>query len=175
MLKNSIQTSPTKRIIGIDPGTVLCGFGIVEKNAHGLLALPAQAGLRYGCIRNAAGGSIDQKLLHLNRELKTLLRRSRPDLLALEKVFFFKNAKTVIDVARAQGVILAAAAELNVPIVEFTPLEVKQAVTGYGRAEKAQIQNMTKRLLNLKEVPRPDDAADALALAICAAHSVQYS
>lgn len=162
--------SPLKRvIIGIDPGTVLCGFGIVEKNAQGLLAL------RYGCIRNMTSISIDQKLLHLNRELKKLLRRSRPDLLALEKIFFFKNAKTVIDVARAQGVILAAAAELNVPVVEFTPLQVKQAVTGYGRAEKAQIQTMTARLLNLKEIPRPDDAADALALAICAAHSVKYS
>lgn len=169
MLKNFIQTPPTKQIfLGIDPGTSITGFGVVEKNSQGISAL------HYGCIRNGANEPIEKKLLKIENELINLLKEYEPQTLAIEKLFFFKNAKTVIDVSRAQGVIISAATRLNIPFVEFTPLEVKQAVSGYGRADKQQVQKMVKALLRLKEIPQPDDAADALAIAICAAHSVKY-
>src|SRR3972149_1146456 len=157
MLKKFIQTPPIKKVIlGIDPGTSIIGFGFIEKRGGGLFPLT------YGCIKNPANEPIEKKLL----------KEHRPEILAIEKIFFFKNAKTIIDVSRAQGVILLAAARFKIPIFEFTPLEVKQAVSGYGRAEKQQVQKMVRLILRLKEIPKPDDAADALAIAICAANSV---
>ncbi|OGD43099.1 crossover junction endodeoxyribonuclease RuvC [Candidatus Azambacteria bacterium RIFCSPLOWO2_02_FULL_46_11] len=168
MLKKFIQTPPIKKVIlGIDPGTSIIGFGFIEKRAGGLFPLT------YGCIKNPANEPIEKKLLKLEKELEELLKEHRPEILAIEKIFFFKNAKTIIDVSRAQGVILLAAARFKIPIFEFTPLEVKQAVSGYGRAEKQQVQKMVRLILRLKEIPKPDDAADALAIAICAANSVR--
>lgn len=167
MLKKSIQTPIKKIILGIDPGTSIIGFGLVEKRAGSLFPLT------YGCFKNPANEPIEKKLLKLANELEELLTKHKPEILAIEKIFFFKNSKTIVDVSRAQGVILLAAAKFKIPIFEFTPLEIKQAVSGYGRAEKQQIQKMVRLILKLNEIPKPDDAADALAIAICAANSVR--
>ncbi len=153
-------------IIGIDPGTSLIGYGLVQKNDNRLKILD------FGCLKTAKGDSLGQKLSAINRGVEKLIKKFQPDLLAAESLFFFKNLKTAIDVSQARGVVVFTAAKMAVPFCEFTPLEVKQAVTGYGRAEKSQIQKMVKIILNLSEIPRPDDAADALAVAICAAHSL---
>lgn len=168
MLKKFIQTPPIKKVIlGIDPGTSIIGFGFIENRGGALFPLA------YGCIKNPANEPIEKKLLKLEKELEKLLEEHKPKILAIEKIFFFKNAKTIIDVSRAQGVILLAAAKFKIPVCEFTPLEVKQAVSGYGRAEKQQVQKMVRLILRLKEIPKPDDVADALAIAICAANSVR--
>jgi crossover junction endodeoxyribonuclease RuvC len=152
-------------ILGIDPGTAILGYGCVrtEKNKNSVLG--------YGCLKTDKNLAAAERLKKLYQGLTKLLKNFRPDFVAVEEIFFFKNAKTVIQVSQARGVAILAAANLGIPILEFTPLQVKQAVSGYGRAEKQQIQKMVKLLLNLKEIPRPDDAADALAIAICAAHS----
>ncbi|MDP1629001.1 MAG: crossover junction endodeoxyribonuclease RuvC [bacterium] len=152
-------------IIGIDPGTGLVGYGVIQKKDNRLQALD------YGCIKTSKNETLGRRLLAIHRDIKNLIKKFKPDLLAAESLFFFKNLKTAINVSQARGVIVFAAAEFDVPFCEYTPLEVKQAVTGYGRAEKMQIQKMVKAILNLSEIPKPDDAADALAVAICAAHS----
>lgn len=150
--------------MGIDPGTAIQGYGCIraEKNKNDLIS--------YGCLKTPKNLNDATRLKILYRGLVKLIKKFKPDYLAIEEIFFFKNSKTVISVSQARGVAILAAANLNVPVVEFTPLQVKQAVSGYGRAEKQQIQKMVKLLLALKEIPQPDDAADALAIAICAAH-----
>jgi len=154
-------------ILGIDPGTAITGFGLIEKNKSNLKLL------KYGCIKTSVDLSTAERLVVLNKELEKLLKKHKPGAIAVEDIFFFKNLKTAIKVSQARGVILFTAANLNIPIYEYTPLQVKQAVTTYGRAEKIQVQKMVKILLNLKEIPKPDDAADALAIAICCAHSIR--
>ena len=153
------------KILGIDPGTAIMGYGLVEENHKGLTSLT------YGCLRTEKGQPAAARLLKLFLGLEELLGRLKPDGVAVEKLFFASNAKTALSVGEARGAILLCAARAEVKIAEYTPLEVKQAVTGYGRAEKKQVQQMVMTLLKLKEIPKPDDAADALALAICHLHS----
>ncbi|MBE6753949.1 MAG: crossover junction endodeoxyribonuclease RuvC [Ruminococcaceae bacterium] len=153
-------------ILGIDPGYATVGFGFVRYNA------PRFAAGQYGAIITPAGDPFEKRLETIYDSVCTLIDRNHPDAVAVEKLYYANNAKTVIGVAEARGVILLAARQKGVPIYEYTPLQVKQAVTGYGQAFKAQVQEMTRRLLCLKSVPKPDDTADALAIAIC--HAQNY-
>ena len=153
------------RILGIDPGYAIVGFGALEADGSSLSAL------RHGAITTQAHAPFEDRLLEVYTDLCTLMKEISPNALAVESLFYTTNQKTAIAVAEARGVILLAARQAEVPIFEYTPLQVKQSVAGFGRASKKQMQEMTRRLLNLAEIPRPDDAADALALAICHAHS----
>ena len=155
------------RILGIDPGIALVGFGVVDVGPRGLVAG------RYGLISTESGTPIPDRLKILYDDTCTIIREYRPDVVAVEELFFNKNAKTAITASHARGVIVLAAVNCGVPVSEYTPLQVKQAVVGYGRASKQQVQAMVTRLLRLKEVPRPDDTADALAVAICHANSME--
>lgn len=158
-------------ILGIDPGETLIGYCVLEKSRHNLNLMDC------GCINiNSMAGKTKkgagQKLAELESKITDLIKKYRPELAGVEEIFFFKNLKTAIRVAQARGVILATCHKNNLEILEFTPLQVKQSVTGYGRADKKQVQKMVKLILNLKEIPEPDDAADALACAItCANYS----
>ena len=154
-------------IIGIDPGTAAIGFGIIKKEEEISL-------IDYGCIKTPTNLTTAKRLEELYNQLTKLIKKHKPDIMAVEDIFFFKNLKTAIKVSQARGVILLTAAKSKISVFECTPLQIKQAVTGYGRAEKIQVQKMVKTLLNLKEIPKPDDAADALAAAICCAHTTQY-
>ncbi len=156
-------------ILGIDPGTAATGFGIIEKLKHN----SKLKSISYGCIKTTVDLTTAERLNKLHEELISIIKRYKPDIMAVEDIFFFKNLKTAIKVSQARGVILLTAAKLKIPIFECTPLQVKQAITTYGRAEKIQVQKMVKLLLNLKEIPQPDDAADALAVAICCANSIR--
>ncbi|MCL2108618.1 MAG: crossover junction endodeoxyribonuclease RuvC [Oscillospiraceae bacterium] len=153
------------RIIGIDPGFAIVGYGVVEYAGGRFTTVD------YGAIRTATSLSFEQRLLEIHNDLGSLLDEYRPEIMSLEKIFFTTNQKTAIDVAQARGVISLCGITRSIKIAEFTPLQVKQAVTGYGKATKRQIQEMTARILALEAVPRPDDAADALAVAICCAHT----
>jgi len=154
------------KILGIDPGIALTGFGMVEKSG-----VKIKAG-SYGHISTESGTPAPQRLKILYDDLVNIIVEYRPDVMAVEEIFFNKNAKTAIIAAQARGVIILSAVNNGVDVAEYTPLQVKQAVIGYGRASKQQVQFMVKELLNLKETPKPDDTADALAIAICHAHSV---
>lgn len=155
-------------ILGLDPGTAITGYGIIKKEGNNLLCVD------FGCITTLKGLETATRLQSLHKELTSLIKKYRPDYAAVEQLFFAKNAKTAITVSHARGVALQALAASGTPIWEFTPLQVKQAVTSYGRAEKIQVQKMVKLLLNLEEIPEPDDAADALAVAICCANTNKY-
>ena len=148
-------------IIGIDPGTATTGYGIIKKTKNNLKCLG------YGVIKTNPSLAPEQRLKKLHLELFKLLRRYKPKVLAVENVYFFKNLKTAMPVSQAKGVILLTAAKKKIPVYEFPPLQVKMTICGYGRATKQQIQKMIKETLNLNEIPKPDDAADALAIAIC--------
>ncbi|MGI5963132.1 MAG: crossover junction endodeoxyribonuclease RuvC [Lawsonibacter sp.] len=148
-------------VLGIDPGVATIGFGVIEAE-RGKNQL-----IRYGVITTPAGLPLSNRLLQISRDMEELIRTFHPDEMAVEELFFTKNITTGIAVAHGRGVILLEAERLGVPIFEYTPMQVKQAVAGYGGADKRQVMRMTQRLLNMKEIPRPDDAADALALAIC--------
>ncbi|HEY4686933.1 MAG TPA: crossover junction endodeoxyribonuclease RuvC [Candidatus Subteraquimicrobiales bacterium] len=152
-------------ILGIDPGTASTGFGIIIKN---LGKLEAKS---YGIIRTSPQEELSKRLKRIYLEIKKIISDYRPDELVIEELFFNTNLKTALAVGQARGVLFLAAADSDLTPVEYSPLQVKQAVAGYGRASKDQIQFMVKSLLNLSEAPKPDDAADALALAICHAHS----
>ena len=153
------------RILGIDPGVAIVGFGLIESD-RGTLRM-----LQYGAITTPAGLPLAARLAQINRDIEELIGTFRPDEISVEELFFSKNITTGIAVAHARGVILCAAEKKKIPIYEYTPMQVKQAVVGYGLAEKKQVMDMTRRLLKLKSVPRPDDAADALAIALCHARS----
>ena len=153
------------RILGIDPGYAIVGFGILEAD-RGKARL-----LRCGAINTPAGVPMPRRLLQIQEDMETLIREFSPDVMAIEELFFNTNVTTAIGVAQARGVILAAAARLGVQIFEYTPSQVKIAVVGYGKAEKRQVMEMTRRILNLSAVPKPDDAADAVAIALCHARS----
>ena len=155
------------RIVGIDPGYAIVGYGVVEYSGHSFHMV------EYGTVTTRAGEPFDKRLYAIDQSLAALIDRSRPDSLAVEKLFFNTNQKTAIDVAQARGVIVAAAVRAGVPVFEYTPLQIKTAVVGYGRAEKKQVQEMTRIILGMSQIPRPDDAADALAIAICHAHSAR--
>ena len=153
------------RILGIDPGVAIVGFGLIESD-RGTLHM-----LQYGAITTPAGLPLAARLAQINRDMEELIDTFRPDEISVEELFFSKNITTGIAVAHARGVILCAAEKKKIPIYEYTPMQVKQAVVGYGLADKKQVMDMTRRLLKLKAVPRPDDAADALAIALCHARS----
>ncbi len=153
------------RILGIDPGVAIVGFGLIESD-RGTLRM-----LQYGAITTPAGLPLAARLAQINRDMEELIDTFRPDEISVEELFFSKNITTGIAVAHARGVILCAAEKKKIPIYEYTPMQVKQAVVGYGLADKKQVMDMTRRLLKLKAVPRPDDAADALAIALCHARS----
>ena len=153
-----------KIILGIDPGIADTGYGIIEIDKNSLRCLG------YGSIKTTSNAELAERLLVLSNELNKIIKKYKPDLIAVEQLFFCKNVKTALTVGHARGVILLSARQNNVSILEFTPLQIKQAVSTYGKASKMQVQKMVKLLLNLTELPKPDDAADALAAAICAAN-----
>lgn len=152
-------------VLGVDPGTATTGYGLVRERAGRLEALA------YGVITTSKDLPLASRLLEIHRRLGGLLAGHSPDAIAVEELFFRRNVRTALSVGQARGVVLLAAAEAGVPVREYTPPEVKLAVTGNGRADKAQMQAMVKMVLGLNGVPRPDDAADALAVAICCVHS----
>ncbi len=153
------------RILGIDPGIAIVGFGLIESNRGSVRML------QYGAVTTEAGLPLATRLVQIENDMTALIAQLKPDEIAVEELFFSKNITTGIAVAHGRGVILCTAERLCVPIFEYTPMQVKQAVAGYGLADKKQVMDMTKRLLKLKAVPKPDDAADALAIAICHARS----
>ena len=149
------------RILGIDPGVATIGFGMVEAERG------RQRLLQYGVITTPAGIPLSSRLWQISQDMSSLLSQLKPDEAAVEELFFDKNITTGIAVAHGRGVILLELARAGVPVYEYTPMQVKQAVVGYGKAEKRQVMLMTQRLLKMQKIPRPDDAADALALALC--------
>ena len=153
------------RILGIDPGIAIVGFGLIESNRGSVRML------QYGAVTTEAGLPLATRLVQIENDMTALIAQLKPDEIAVEELFFSKNITTGIAVAHGRGVILCTAERLGVPIFEYTPMQVMQAVAGYGLADKKQVMDMTKRLLKLKAVPKPDDAADALAIAICHARS----
>ena len=152
-------------VLGIDPGTAQTGYGIVERTGSQLRALD------YGALETPATLELPQRLLIIQDGLAELIETHRPDLVAVERLFFNRNVQTALAVGQARGVALLTAARYSLPVHEYGPSEVKIAVTGYGRAEKGQVQRMVQTVLGLAVLPRPDDAADALAIAICLAHA----
>ncbi len=152
-------------VIGIDPGTAITGYGLVEERPDGSL-IPKG----FGVITTPAKAPMPERLLTLFNELNAILAQHAPQSAAVEKLFFQRNVRTAISVGQARGVALLCLARAKLPIGEYTPLEIKQAVAGYGAAEKYQVQHMVRALLTLEEIPKPDDAADALAVAICHLH-----
>lgn len=154
-------------ILGIDPGTATTGFGLVEavNNKSRLI--------HYGTVNTGASTDMPERLCQISNKLNEIITTFKPDAVAVEEIYYFKNAKTVIAVAQSRGVILLTAALAGLEIAEYTPLQIKQAVSGYGKADKKQVQKMVQVILNMEALPRPDDAADALAVAICHIHSQQ--
>jgi crossover junction endodeoxyribonuclease RuvC len=152
--------------LGIDPGTALLGYGVVESGDDPQM-------IDFGAIATAADRPMPDRLSDLFDRVTELLERYRPDVLAIEQLFFARNVTTAIAVGQARGVVLLAAARAGVPVVEYSPSEVKHAVVGYGKADKSQMQEMVRIILGLEHVPHPDDAADALAVALC--HSQRSS
>ncbi len=152
-------------ILGIDPGFAIVGWGAVRYERGRYLPLT------FGAITTPAHTPFNSRLLQIYRDTKTLLERIKPDAIAMEKLYFQSNKTTAVQVCEARGVMLLAAEECGIEVFEYTPMQVKSAVAGYGQAEKPQVMEMTRRLLGLKEAPRPDDTADALAVAICHAQS----
>lgn len=155
------------RIIGIDPGIAIVGFGIVEKQGSRLIPI------QYGCIKTEAHTPEPLRLKQIYDSMTSLLTKYQPQVMAVEKLYFNRNVTTAFSVGQARGVIVLTAEEAAIPVFEYTPLQVKQAVVGYGQAEKRQIQEMVKLLLGLAKPPKPDDVADALGIAITHAHSSQ--
>jgi len=153
------------RIIGIDPGYAIVGFGILDYTGSSFKAVD------FGAITTEANVPFEERLKTIYDDLTYVLDKYKPDQMGIEKLFFTTNQKTGIDVAQARGIIMLSAVERMIKIGEYTPLQVKQAVVGYGKAEKKQVQEMTRQILCLKETPKPDDTADALAIAICHGHS----
>jgi crossover junction endodeoxyribonuclease RuvC len=155
--------------LGVDPGTAITGYGFIREDAGALQAVA------FGTIMTPSGQALPDRLVTLYIELKRLIALHRPASAAVEQLFFSRNVRTALAVGQARGVVLLALAQAGIPISEYTPLEVKQAVTGYGRADKQQVQEMVRLLMGLPEIPKPDDAADALAVAICHLHSSRIS
>ncbi|NMC51851.1 crossover junction endodeoxyribonuclease RuvC [Candidatus Kuenenbacteria bacterium] len=154
------------KILGLDPGYARAGWGIISQEKNNLVYLQS------GCLETPKNMLHAERLKNLQEQIKKIIKKYQPDALAIEELFFFKNLKTALQVAESRGVILATIFEGGLPIYEFTPLQIKQAVTSYGRADKNQIQQMARLILNMKEIIQPDDAADAVAVAITCAHSI---
>ena len=153
------------RILGIDPGVATVGFGVIEAQAG------RQQMIQYGAITTPAGQPLAARLVQIAQDMETLITQFQPDEMSIEELFFSKNITTGIAVAHGRGVLLYTAEKLHLPVYEYTPMQIKQAVVGYGNASKHQVQDMTKRLLHLQAMPKPDDAADAIAIALCHARS----
>lgn len=152
------------KIIGIDPGYAIVGFGVVYYDGYKFCPV------EYGTVLTEANTVFALRLKGIYDDIEYILDKFKPDVMAIEKLFFTTNQKTAIDVAQARGVIILSAVKRGIPVAEYTPLQVKQAVVGYGKAEKKQVMEMTKQILGLESIPRPDDAADALAIAVCHGH-----
>lgn len=156
-------------IMGIDPGIAILGYGVLQFDSNRYKLIDC------GAVTTSSELSMPKRLTYIFENLNHLLELYTPDAFAIEELFFNKNIKTALTVGHARGVAILAASNLNIPIFEYTPLQVKQAIVGYGRADKKQMQQMVKLLLNLKETPKPDDVADALAVAICHGSSSRFS
>ena len=157
-------------VLGIDPGTAITGYGVVGETTRSDFAL-----LACGVFRTAAGEPMHLRLLELFQDMQALLKEFTPDEVAVEKLFFGRNVTTAISVGQARGAMLVAAALAGLPVIEYTPAEVKQAVAGYGNADKQQVQQMVQQLLGLTAPPTPDDAADGVAIAICHLQTARYA
>ncbi|MBQ9016051.1 MAG: crossover junction endodeoxyribonuclease RuvC [Firmicutes bacterium] len=153
------------RILGIDPGYAILGYGIIEKTGNHFQAV------HYGAVTTDKDMLMPERLEHLYDELREIIDEYRPEVASIEQLYFNNNAKTAIQVGQARGVAILACVKGGIEIAEYTPLQIKQALVGYGRADKKQVQFMVKTMLNLATVPKPDDTADALAAAICHGHS----
>ena len=156
------------RILGIDPGYAIVGFGVLDYD--GIRFEPVE----YGAVLTEAGTPFPERLRAIHEDIEFIFGKFSPDCMAIERLYFTTNQKTAIDVAQARGITVLSAAMRNIPVSEYTPLQVKQSVVGYGKAEKKQVMEMTKQLLGLAQIPKPDDAADALAIAICHGHSTRF-
>lgn len=156
-------------ILGIDPGTATTGYGVVEKKGHNITHVT------HGVILTSKEMAMPDRLLAISTQLNRLLDVQEPDVIVTEKLFFSNNVNTALSVGGTVGVVLLAAAQRGLPWIEYRPVEVKMAVVGYGGAEKKQVQYMVTQLLNLEKIPKPDDAADALAIAVCHAHSAHLT
>jgi crossover junction endodeoxyribonuclease RuvC len=154
-----------KIILGIDPGIADTGYGLIRIEKSSLVCLD------YGSIKTSAGTELSDRLFSLSLSLSKIIKKFQPDLISVEQLFFCRNVKTALIVGQARGVILLTAKQCGLQLVEFTPLQIKQSVSGYGQADKGQVQRMVKTILNLEKIPKPDDAADALAAAICAGNT----
>lgn len=155
-------------ILGIDPGIAIVGYGVVDFDGYKFTPI------EYGAITTPAGQKLTDRLRDIYESVGTLIEKHKPDAFSIEELFFNTNVKTAISVAHGRGVCILAATVLNVPVFEYTPLQIKQAVAGYGRAQKGQVQRMVTQMLRLNAVPKPDDVADALAIAMCHGYSAQY-
>ena len=153
------------RIIGIDPGYAIVGYGVIDYIGNKFKIV------EYGAITTESNQNMNERFKSIHDDLNTIIERTKPEFLAIEELFFNSNQKTAINVAQARGVLLLSALNHGISVHEYTPLQVKQAVVGYGRAEKKQVQLLVKSILGLEKVPKPDDTADALAIAVCHAHS----
>ena len=155
------------KILGIDPGSHIAGYGVIEKTASEWTMLT------WGCLKTSPRLPLSERLLSIHEGLSTIISETQPDVMAIENIFFSKNANSALKLGQSRGVLILASSQAGLDMHEYTPLQVKQAVTGYGQATKEQVQTMIIKLLNLKEVP-PLDASDALAVALCHAHSASY-
>jgi len=155
-------------VLGLDPGIAITGYGLVRESPAGDLTC-----IEYGTVTTPAGEPTPSRLLSIDRDLGALIARYKPDVVAVEELFFSRNVTTALTVGQARGVAILSAARAGVPVREYKPMEVKQAVTGYGRAPKTQVQEMVRLLLNLDHIPQPDDAADAVAVAVCHVYNVR--
>ena len=153
------------RIIGIDPGYAIVGYGVIDYIGNKFKIV------EYGAITTESNQNMNERFKSIHDDLNTIIERTKPEFLAIEELFFNSNQQTAINVAQARGVLLLSALNHGISVHEYTPLQVKQAVVGYGRAEKKQVQLLVKSILGLEKVPKPDDTADALAIAVCHAHS----
>ena len=161
-MKKKVETfKENLRVLGIDPGTATTGWAVLEEKSGEMKPLA------YGHISTSPEKSDEARIFEISRDLKNIIEKYQPTEAGVEEIFFFKNQKTVITVAQARGAILLTLCQNNVRVASYTPLQVKQAITGYGRADKKQMQAMTKNILNLVELPKPDDTADAIAIALC--------
>ncbi len=156
------------RILGIDPGYAIVGFGVLDYD--GIRFTPVE----YGAVLTEAGMPFPERLRAIHEDIEFIFEKFSPECMAIERLYFTTNQKTAIDVAQARGITVLSAAKRNIPVSEYTPLQVKQSVVGYGKAEKKQVMEMTRQLLGLAQIPKPDDAADALAIAICHGHSTRF-
>lgn len=157
------------RILGIDPGYAIVGYGVVEYDNFRFKTVG------YGAVTTNVGTPFCERLEIIYNDLITVIEKYRPECMSIEKLYFNTNTTTAIDVAQARGCILLAAQKSGIPVFEYTPLQVKQSITGYGKAEKRQVMEMIKSFLSLEKIPKPDDTADALALAVCHGHSAGSS